>query len=179
MAIDMSAIKAPPAKRGTTSSRSRAAQQVAETRTLNEKRTEGLLGLGQLGQGICLMVGLYADAAAIGQHFPPVAKELANVADTADIVAKPIDFLIEIGPYGALVAAAVPLALQIMANHGMIDATKMVGQGIVPPQVLESQMRAEVARMQAVAMRQQQEAMAEARKAQAEYERLVKEEAGE
>jgi hypothetical protein len=119
------------------------------------------------------MTGLYADAAAIGQHFPPVAKELANIADGSEFLAKPIDLLIEVGPYGALVAAAMPLALQIMANHGIVDASRMMGQGVVPPEVLEAQMKAEMARMQADALRQQQEAIEEAQASQRAYETLL------
>ena len=146
-----------------------------ETQSLTERRAEGLNGLAQLFQGVCLMTGQYADAAAIGQHFPPVAMELAKVADTSDVVAKPIDFLIEIGPYGALIAAAMPLALQLMANHKMIDASRLGGQGVVPPEVLEAQMKAQVARMQAEAMQAQQMAIREAREAQRAFEAMMAE----
>ena len=170
--IDMSAAKAPPRKtvgtRRTTPVESR-----VDTRSVTEKRNEGLLGLAQLGQGILLMVGQYADAAAIGQHFPPVAQELAKVAETSDFIAKPIDFLIEVGPYGGLIAALFPLGLQIAANHGLVDASRLIGQGVVPPDVLEAQMKAQVAKMQADAMRAQQEALLEARKAQEEYEKVM------
>ncbi len=122
-----------------------------------------------------MMTQQWADAAAIGQHFPNLAQELANVADANETIAKPIDFLIEVGPYGALIAAAMPLTLQILANHKVIDATKMIGQGIVPPEVLESQMKAQVAKMQADAIRTQQEAIMEAQIAQRDYEQLLKE----
>lgn len=174
MPIDMSAAKAPPRKRATAGTASaRIQSQPVETRTPNERRYEGLNGLAQLGQGLCLLVGQYADAAAIGQHFDPVARELANIADSSDFVAKPVDFLIEIGPYGALIAAVMPLALQIMANHKIIDATKLAGQGIVPPELLEAQMKTQVARMQAQAMKAQQEAMAETKRLQEEYDKLA------
>lgn len=176
MAIDMSLAKAPP-KKTTGTRRVAAPTPQIDTRSVNQKRNEGLLGLAQIGQGILWMVGQYADAAAIGQHWPPVAQELANVADTSDFVAKPIDFLIEVGPYGGLIAALLPLGLQIAANHGWVDATKLVGQGVVPPDVLEAQMKAQVAKMQADAMRAQQEALIEARKAQTKYEKIMAEEA--
>lgn len=176
MPIDMSlATKAPPKKAGTR--KIGVATPQVDTRSVNQKRTEGLLGLAQLGQGILLLVGQYADAAAVGQHFPPVAQELANIADTSDFVAKPIDLLIEVGTYGGLIAALLPLGLQIAANHGRIDATRLAGQGVVPPDVLEAQMKANVAKMQAEAMKAQQHALMEARKAQQEYERIMTEEA--
>lgn len=172
MPIDMSlAAKAPPRKAASRGSK----VTPVETQSLNERRTKGLIELAQLGQGIALMFGQYADAAAIGRYFPPVATELSNVADTSDIVARPIDFLIEVGPYGALIAAAMPLAMQIMANHRVIDASKLAGQGVVPPEVLEAQMQAEMARMQADALKKQQQAINEARAAQAEYERMMAE----
>lgn len=173
MPIDMSLAKAPPKKTASGTRRVATSTSQIDTRSVNQKRNEGLLGLAQVGQGILLMVGQYADAAAIGQHWRPVAQELANVADTSDFIAKPIDFLIEVGPYGGLVAALLPLGLQIAANHGWVDATKLVGQGVVPPDVLEAQMKAQVAKMQADAMRAQQEALMEARKAQAEYEKIM------
>jgi hypothetical protein len=120
-----------------------------------------------------MMTRQWADAAAIGQHFPPVAQELANIADNNETIAKPIDFLIEVGPYGALITAAMPLVLQIMANHKMIDASQLVSQGVVPPEVLESQMKAQVAQMQARAMREQQQALQDANKAQAEFAEMM------
>lgn len=170
MPISNPSVKAPPRKAG---SRPAPARAIVETKSPNQKRVEGLLGLAQLGQGVCLMTQQWADAAAIGQHFPPVAVELANICDANEMVAKPIDFLIEIGPYGALVTAAMPLVLQILANHKVIDANKMLGQGVVPPQVLEAQMKAQVARMQADAMREQQQAIAEAEAAQKQYEEFM------
>jgi hypothetical protein len=141
----------------------------------NDRRVNGLLGLGQMGQGLCMMSQQWADAAAIGMHWDPLAHALADLADENEIIAKPIDILIEVGPYGALVTAAMPLVLQILANHKVIDATKLVGQNVVPPEVLESQMKARVARMQSEALREQQQAIAEADAARLEYERFVAE----
>ena len=174
MPINDTAIKAP--QRRTSSSGSKAvATPVISTQTPNERRAQGLMSLGQLAQGVLLMTNQYADAAAIGQHFQPIAIELANIADANEAIAKPIDFLIEIGPYGALVTAVLPLALQLAANHGLLNANAMLGQGVVPPDVLESKMKAQVAQMQAIAMREQQEAMRQAREAQKEYEQILKE----
>ena len=175
MPIDMSAAtKAPPRRRGPNVNMS--AKQTAvqvETLSQTEKRAKGLMEIGQLGQGVLLMIGQYADAAAIGQHFAPVAKELANIADSSELVAKPIDFLIEVGPYGALIAAGLPLVMQIMANHRMLNADMLVTQGVVPPQLLEAQMKAQVATIATEAMKAQQLAMKEAQAAQAEFEAMV------
>lgn len=179
MPIDMSAAKAPPAKRtssrGTPAAKTPAIGIEAPTikTNVNQNRYEGLLGLASLAQGACMLAGWHADAMTIGNHFPPVAKELANIADDNETIAQPIDFLIKVGPYGALIAAAMPFVMQILANHGLIDATKAAGQGIVPPAVLEAQMKAEMMRMQAEAMQQQQEAINAANEAAASYAKLM------
>lgn len=175
MPIDMSLAKAPPAKRAAVAKKAAtpAVSTDAPAKSLNEQRFEGMMGLASLGQGICLMTGLHADAMTIGKLFPPVAKEIANIADDNETIAQPIDFLIKIGPYGALIAAGLPFVMQILANHKVIDASKAMGQGIVPPEVLEAQMKAEMMRMQAEAMRAQQQAMNEANEAAAAYAKMM------
>jgi hypothetical protein len=175
MPIDMSAAKAPPRKRAANTSNAKQNTLSVETMSQTERRAKGLMELAQLGQGICLMAGLYADAAAIGQHFPPVAGELANVADSSDMIAKPIDFIIEVGPYGALIAAGMPLVMQILANHRVLKADMLLSQGVVPPELLEEQMKAQVARMQLEARKQQQQAMYEAQQAQKEFDAMMAE----
>jgi len=120
------------------------------------------------------MMGQYADAAAIGMHWGPVATELAKIADSNDAIAKPIDFLIEIGPYGALVEAVIPFVLQILVNHKVIKAEAMLGSTVVTTEVLDAQMKAQVMRTQAQAMRAQQAALADAQAAQAEMEEMLR-----
>jgi hypothetical protein len=176
MPIDMSlAAKAPPRKTGTRATPARAQAAQVQITSVNDRRTDGLLGLAQLGQGLLVAVGLYADAAAVGKFFPPMAKELANVADDHDVLAKPIDFLIEIGPYGALIATGLPLIMQLAANHRLLDASRLGGQGVVPPELLEAQMKTQMARMQADVMRAQQAAMQEAKQLEREYEQMMAE----
>lgn len=174
MPIDTSGVKV-PTRRTNAPKATAASASIAQIQSPNEKRTLGLMGLGQVGQAVLLSTKQYADAAAIGAHWGPIAKELANIADANEAFARPIDFLIEIGPYGALVQAVLPLALQIAANHKLIPAESMLGQGVVPPEVLESQMVAQVLRMQSEAKREQQQALREARDAQAEFERMMAE----
>lgn len=176
MPIDMSAAVKPPARKTSTSrATSSSTKALIDVKTPSERRVEGLNGLGQLAQGLCLMMGQYADAAAIGQHFSPIATELASVAEENETVAKPIDFLISVGPYGALIQACIPFAMQLLANHRLIKADAMIGSSVVPPEVLEAQMKAQVMRMQAEAMRDQQKALAEAQAAQREMENLMRE----
>jgi len=179
MPIDMSAaIKAPPRKVAPRQGASRASSVAAKAaavpeKPLNEQREEGLNGLAQLIQLACIAGKQHADAAAIGMHFPPLAKEVANLADKYEQVAAPIDFLIKLGPFSAVIAAGMPLVLQVLANHNVVDAGALAGQGVVPPAVLESQMRAQVAQMQATAMADQQRAIAEAQAAEKHYSDLL------
>lgn len=160
-------VKAPPVKRGSARS---TATQVEIPRTQRELREEGLNGLAQIGQGIALGFKQYADAATLGTHFPPLATELAKLADHYDVIAKPIDLLIQVGPFGALIASAMPLVAQLAVNHRMAPAGVM---GTVPPETLSAQMQAQMMRMQAAMMRQQAEAMADMEKARAEMQELM------
>lgn len=180
MPIDMSLANTnpPPRKAASGTSNRRAvksqpAQQ--DTRTVTDRRAEGLLGLGQLGQGLCLLFGNYTDAATIGMHAPNMAPEIAKLGESNDFIAKGLDFLIDVGPYGGVIAVTLPFVLQLAANHKMINAGMLSGQGVVAPEVLDAKMRADMARQQAEAAKAQQQAMIEAQRAQEEYERFMTE----
>lgn len=175
--IDMTAATAPPKKRATSPRATRTTSTPEPTIAASnvQRRSEGLQGLAAMAQGICAVTGMYADAAAIGMFFPPVADELAKVAEANESIAKPIDLLINVGPYGALIGAVMPFAFQIAANHGWIDASRLAGQGVVPPAVLEARMKAQVLQMAADAQRAQNDALAEAQKAQEAYNNAMAE----
>lgn len=176
MPIDTSlATKAPPRK-STGRGNARASVATHMERSPREIREEGLLGVGQTLQGICILAQQWADAGAIGMHFPKIAPELAKLADQYSIVATGVDLAIQVGPFGALIAAVMPLGMQILANHKMIDASNAVGLGnVVPPEVLEATMKADMMRQVAQAQREQAEAMREAQAAQAEYAKVMNE----
>jgi len=178
MPIDLSAMKAPPARsaRKTTATRTPAATQAAQTQSTLELRTQGLMGVGQLGQGLCLLGKQYAQAATFGMHWGPIATEVAKVAETQPTIAKYTDLLITAGPYAALIQVSIPFIAQTLANFGIIDAEN-AGGSIVPPKVLEAQMRADYARMQTAALQAQQEAILQAERAQQEYNRAMAEHA--
>lgn len=126
--------------------------------TIDEQREEAVNGVFQLGQLGLVMFGQYADAGAIGMHGPPIAHEVAELAKNNSQVAKGVDLLLQVGPYAGLVAAIMPLVLQLMANHEVIPADKMSGANIVKPEVLESQIKTQMARQAMEAMRAQQAA---------------------
>lgn len=171
------AVKAPPRK--STPRASKVAATPAEPdKTLTQRRTEGLNGLAQLGQLLCVGTGQLADAAAIGMHFPPLAKATADLAEDHEGLGKTLDYLIQFGPYTALVAAAAPLVLQLLANHKVVDAGSLASQGVVSPDVLESRMRADIAQMQAQAKMEEMQALREAQAQIEQYNAMVAEENG-
>lgn len=182
VAIDTSALTAvtPPPRKASATGRGpgrprKDATPAVPQQSEAQRRSEGLAVWAQLGQGGCLLFGQYADAATIGMHGEKLAVEIGKVASMEgnEWLAKPVDFLIQLGPYTALLAVALPFVMQIAANHKMID-TKRLGPGsVVPPEVLDAQMRARMAQMQAEETRKQQEAMEEAEAARQEYERYV------
>lgn len=165
--VNFSAAKAPPKRNARTPN---AISSPEAPRTLRDVREEGLNGLGQLGQGLAMMFNQYADAATIGTHFPPVAKEVANLAEQYESVAKPVDFLIQLGPFTALLASLMPLVTQIMVNHKMAPAGVM---GTVPPETLTAQVQAGMMRQHAAMVREQQMAQQELAAAQAEYQTVM------
>lgn len=141
-----------------------------------EKREDAVNGLFQIAGLGMIMAGQFADAGAISLHSPAVSHEVAVLAEDNSQIAGYIDRLLQVGPYAALVTAIAPLALQLVVNHGIIKPEKVSGQGIVPPDILESQVKTEMARMQMEAIRQQQEAEKELAAMRAEYERQMAEE---
>jgi hypothetical protein len=173
MPIDMSGVSAPPKRRA---ARAPVQRQSAEPEySQRQMRSEGLQGLGALAQGILNMAGQYADAGAIGMYWPRMATETAKLADDYEVIAKPIDILIRVGPFGALIALGMPLVMQIAANHRLVDASRMMGSSVMPPEVLEAQMKSQIMRQQAEAQREQMEALKEAQSAQAEYDKVLAE----
>ena len=174
MPIDMSqASKVPPRKSTATRSSRVAANAPDPIAEATRTRTIGLAGIAQLCQAALVVTGQYADAATVGKYGPELASELAKLASQYDIIARPVDLLIQVGPFAGLLAVAVPMTMQIMANHKLLPAGAILGSQIQPPELLEAQMQAEVTRMQLEAAREQKAAMDEARRLQAEMEKMV------
>lgn len=139
---------------------------------LREKREENINGIGQLLSFGCIVTGQFADAGAVGMHWPNVAREGAVLAESNEYVARAADFLGQVGPFAAILAAAMPLALQVLANHNIIPADKMAGQ-IVKPEVLESQIKTQLALQAIEALKMQQAAEEELARAQREYQEFA------
>lgn len=163
MPIGQPVAKGSPPARKATPRRPALAQTPASQ---HDAREQGLLGLGQIGQAICMMRNWFADAGAIQIHWPAVARETAALADQDERIGKTIDYLVSAGPYAGLLTAVLPLGMQIAANHGRIDVNAASGLGgVMPPEMLEARVKADMARMKAEFAKQTEEAMAVVQKA--------------
>lgn len=160
MPVDMSAASGkPPARKQAAPSRARTASTTGKN-----PRAEAVEGIFQLLQATCMLTGQHADAAAIGMHGEPIAREVASLADENESVANVVDSLQMVGPYTALLAAVLPFAMQILANHGRIDHTKVTS--VTDPKVLESRMQVAMERQAMEQLAQEQEELALLRQAQ-------------
>jgi len=97
-----------------------------------------LLGLFQIPAGALAIAGMQkpvfaADAAAIAIHSENIAEALDQLAHERPEIAAVLDRVLQIGPYGVLIAAVAPLAFQILTNHGAVPVGVM---GTIPPGTL-------------------------------------------
>lgn len=152
----------PPARTKTT-----AKPVSSPARTKREERLEAVGGLGQLAQAGLIMTGQFADAGAVGLHFGRIASEVVSLAETDTRVAAVIEPLLNIGPYAALVTAMLPLAMQILVNHGK---AKPGALGTVSPATLESQIKTALAKAELEQVIQQKAAEEEAARIQQEMQ---------
>jgi hypothetical protein len=127
-------------------------------------REEAANGIGQIVAFGCMVSGNLADAGAIGMHWPGIAHEAAVIADTDAKMASALDYLLEVGPYGNFIVAVLPLAAQIIVNHGLVKPEAMAGAGVVHPDALAAEVKRDMALKAMEAMRAQQEAEAEMRR---------------
>lgn len=115
-----------------------------------------LIGLAQIPAGILAMVGMRkpvfaADAAAVTIHAPAIAGALDDLAHEDPAVAAVLERVLQVGPYGVLLASIAPLVLQVLANHEAIPPGSLgtrtpddLIRSFVPPEAL-AQMEAEAA----------------------------------
>lgn len=107
----------------------------------------GLLGLAQLG-AMALSFKAPADAAAITYHAPPIAEALNDLAAERPEVAAVLDKILAAGPYGALIAAVLPLGLQLAHNHGLLGDGAIVQAGGMPKAEILRQLREQAGRQE-------------------------------
>jgi hypothetical protein len=101
----------------------------------------GILGITQVIAAPLMVAGLKspvlaADAAAITLHAEPLADALQATAEQVPQFAAALDKVLTVGPYGALLAAVLPLAVQVMANHRVIPEPAAHAMGAMTPDEL-------------------------------------------
>jgi hypothetical protein len=164
MPVDTSAQRPAAPKQSPKSAKPRITQVTPEE--MLNSRASGLFTWFQIAGGFSLMRGNFADAGALEEHGPGICKSAALYAEENETAAKYIDYMCQAGPVAVLLSSVMPLAMQLLANHNRIDATKVGAiPGVVAPEVLE--MRIKV-RMLKEAARAEQE-MADA---QREYDEM-------
>jgi hypothetical protein len=144
---------------------------VKEPKTIADQRADAVDGIFQLVGLGCIMVGQYADAGAINMHGHDISVEIADLAEKNAPIANVIDNLLQIGPYAGLVMAVMPLAMQLLANHKVMSAEKMTGMNVVKPEILESQVKTQMARQAIEALQAQKEAEEELARMQEEWQK--------
>lgn len=70
-------------------------------------------------------VAFLADAVTVEESAPGIGDAFGKLADQNENVARMLDKLAEVGPYGLVLAAVSPMLVQCMANHGTIPAGMM------------------------------------------------------
>lgn len=106
----------------------------------------GIVGLMQLIAAPLMVAGLKSpacalDAATVTLHAEPIADALQETAEQVPQFAAVLDKVLSVGPYGALLAAALPLAVQVAANHQLIPAPVAAAMGALSPDELMAQMQ--------------------------------------
>jgi hypothetical protein len=155
MAITVQSSSTPPPKKTTTPPPKKPVVDPNKAEKLQKEREEGLNGIFQVISAVSIMTGQWADAGAFSMHGPNVSRETAILGTRYDSVGNALDTLSQVGPFTAILGAAMPLVLQILANHKKLPSEKLSSLGIVNPELLEGQMRME-AQKQALEMEQQQ-----------------------
>ena len=102
--------------------------------------TEGINGLFQL-VSVPLAFTAPADAYAVAAHGPNISKAVNDLAQERPEVAAVLDKVLKVGPYGALLGAVIPLAVQIMHNHNVIPEQMATQLGAHPKREIDAYLK--------------------------------------
>lgn len=99
------------------------------------------------------------DAATIDHHVrgentaenPGLARAISNLAAEQPQVAAVLDRLLQAGPYAEVIGAALPLAVQLLTNHGRLPVPVAERLGATDPAVIAAQLATEGERLAAQA----------------------------
>ena len=106
----------------------------------HSRYAEGVRGLLQIpAMGLSLVNPV--DGFCVAQHTPNIAGAVADLAIERPEVAAALDRVLSVGPYGALIGAVLPLAIQLMHNHGAVPETMATAMGATPKKDIERHLR--------------------------------------
>lgn len=99
------------------------------------------------------------DAATIDHHVrgsdtpenPGLARAISNLAHEQPQVAAVLDRLLQAGPYAEVIGAALPLAVQLLTNHGRLPVAVAERLGATDPAVIAAQLQEQGEAMAAAA----------------------------
>lgn len=105
----------------------------------------GIVGIAQLIAAPLMVAGiskpaLRADAAAIVLHAEGIAEAMQQTAEQVPQFGAVLDKILSVGPYGALLAATMPLAVQLAANHNVLPGAVAGAMGAMPAADLLTQL---------------------------------------
>lgn len=126
--------------------------------TIENLREEAANGFFQMAGLGCIIFSQFSDAGAINMHGPAISHVAAKMAKTNELMAKGLDSLLTVGPYTEIIGVTLPLVLQLLVNHKVMPAEMVAGANVVRPEVLESQVKTQLAMQAMEAMKMQQAA---------------------
>lgn len=106
----------------------------------------GIMGMLQLVAAPLALAGIKnpafaLDAASVTVHAEPLAEAIQQTAEQNPPFAAVLDKVLSAGPYGALLAAVMPLAVQVAANHRLIPPAAAEAMGAMTPEQLMAQVQ--------------------------------------
>lgn len=156
-----------------TASQAKRQEDSAEVQKLRE---DGLKDVFTMGAGIAMMFGQWADAGTLQKFGPKVSHEAVEFSKSYPVIVPILDWLAKATPAASLLGTMLPMVMQILTNHGRFEADRMATVGVVPPAMLEQEMRAEVMRMHTEALKEQQAAQQALYDAQMEFQAMQRSE---
>lgn len=104
------------------------------------KYAEGVAGLLQI-PAMALSFVQPVDGYSVAAHTPTISNAVADLAVERPEVAAALDRVLAVGPYGALIGAVLPLAVQLMHNHDMVPESMATAMGATPKRDIERHLK--------------------------------------
>lgn len=125
---------------GSTTARSTRKRAAAGGSGQRARYADGVAGLLQVPAAVLAIVDP-VDGYCVAQHTPHIAGAVADLAVERPEVAAALERVLAVGPYGALIGAVLPLAVQIMHNHGLLPESMATAMGATPRTEIERHLK--------------------------------------